>query len=848
MDGRRNDTSAVRLESPTAAAPTGAGEPTSVFLDPSGRRWRTLLALGLISITALVTVTTWAAPRLLDPPEPGHHRTAVELPLGAPVPPTVGEGPLERVLHVEQSLQRGARGLDPFTGRPVTVFSEEEAADIGTSEWVLQRYGYPGGSTHLISLTFDDGPDPVFTPQLLDVLSREKVPATFFVTGQRAVAAPDIIRREIREGHAIGNHSLTHPDFNSTGPLMTQAQLVLTDRLLRDVTGQRSAYTRMPFGGFGDGSTIASINAILRLQQFGYVSASYDSDTLDWSYDSGESAGSIPLPQLDGRNLTVLLHDAGGDSRQKTVDYVQNVLIPAAKARGYTFVTMPQAQAELQAATGPVTVTGWDTATRQLATVALTWPQNLLSSLFAFAVMAVIGVGGLTVTLALARRLRRRRFPEDAPVLPVTVLIAAYNEEKVIARTLRALRHQTYPLLEIVVVDDGSTDATSDEVLLATAEDPRIRLLRQRNQGKWAALNHGLSAARGEIVVTLDADTIFAPQTVHRLVRQFTLDGAERLGAVAGVVRVANRNHNLLTRWQALEYLTQIGVERAAYARLGAIPVVPGACAAWRRRAVLEAGGYSGATLAEDCDLTLALQTAHWRISQDDEAIALTEAPQDVKSLLAQRVRWTFGTLQSLSKHRELLLRRKRGWLGLVVLPYTLLAALTPVLFTPFVVVMAVQTVRDQGWWVLGVYFALFTAVHLVVAAVAVALMREPVDHLLLVPLYRLVYEPLRIYLMYTSVYLALRGVRLGWNKLRRTGRVDAALDPSAPVPAPGAEIPVREPVSGTVGAGTGRIIDLDRLTVGERDPATGAVVHGGGGTQPDPRVGSITGGSGGPS
>ena len=161
--------------------------------------------------------------------------------------------------------------------------------------------------------------------------------------------------------------------------------------------------------------------------------------------------------------------------------------------------------------------------------------------------------------------------------------------------------------------------------------------------------------------MTLDADTLVTPETIGLLVRHIAADTTGRLGAVAGVVRVGNRKRNLLTRWQALEYLTQIGVERAAQDGMGAISIVPGACAAWRKEAIQQVGGYTDVTLAEDCDLSLSLHRAGWNVTQEDEAIAYTEAPETVDALLDQRVRWTFGSLQAIWKHRDLLPGRAMG-------------------------------------------------------------------------------------------------------------------------------------------------------------------------------------------
>ncbi|WP_337061974.1 glycosyltransferase [Kineococcus sp. G2] len=749
-----------------------------VFLNPSGRRWRAVRRGAAVVAALAAAAAGVAAPHLHELPQESarvEHRaevTSEQTGLDAPI---VGRGPLVRVLEVKPDGGRTV-GLDPFTGEVITELAPQEAEAAGSSKYVIEKYGYSATAERTISLTFDDGPDATYTPELLDLLSRNGVPATFFVTGESIARNPEIIRREAREGHAIANHSLTHVDITSAPDWRARLELVTTDRILRATTHQSVGYFRLPYEGDDVESTQRTVDGLLRAQKYGYVVTSHDFDTLDWMH--AEEGSPIPLPDLSsGENITLLLHDAGGRSRRQTLDYVAE-LIPHAKAHGYTFHTMPQAQPWLQERVHTVEPTFWDRLTFQLARIAFGWSENLVRVLFGFAVASVFLLGTFNTVLALVRRRRRRaqvtRWATCPPApVEVTVLLAAYDEGAVIARTLRSLLTSTHPVREFLVVDDGSTDDTAEQARLVAREDPRVRVVRQANTGKAGALNHGLRIAEGEVVVTLDADTIVQPHTVGNLVRHFQHDHEGTLGAVAGVVRVGNSDRNVITRWQALEYVTQIGVERAAADLLGAISIVPGACAAWRRRAVLAAGGFSESTLAEDCDLCLSLQRAGWRVTQDDEAPAYTEAPDTADALLQQRVRWTFGTMQAIWRHRSLLFSSSKRWLGWFVLPWYVLSVLLPLLFLPVLTVLAVFALQIGGAAMLLQYFAAFTAVNLVVVGVGVRLMGEPLRLLLFVPVYRLIYEPLRAYLLYTCALTALRGARLGWNKLARTGVLD---------------------------------------------------------------------------
>jgi cellulose synthase/poly-beta-1,6-N-acetylglucosamine synthase-like glycosyltransferase/peptidoglycan/xylan/chitin deacetylase (PgdA/CDA1 family) len=707
----------------------------------------------------------------------------------------LGSGPLLRVLRVVERDGQPAVLVEPFTTEEVRPLTPDEAAGVGASAYVVDRYGYDIAATRNLALTFDDGPDERYTPALLDILAREKVPATFFVTGEQAARHPDIVRRIAREGHVLGNHTFTHADMSVVSHTRAWMELVATDRVIRAGSGVATDLFRVPYEGDDPGSQAEDALAILRAQQYGFVVAGYDFDTSDWQQHRAAGMARIGTPELDGTNHTLLLHDAGGD-RQATLDYVRK-LIPLGKAAGYSFHTMPQMNPELQPRVAPVEPSVYDEVVLLASRLLSVWPGRLGFALCALAVVSVVLSGVANVSLALVRRLRRRRrMPRGDPDLVglgVSVVISAYNEARVIADTLRSvLATRDCPQLEILVVDDGSTDDTAPIVVRLAADDPHIRLIQQPNRGKAAALNRAFVEARGDIVVTLDADTLFTQDTVANLVRHFATDREQRIAAVAGVVKVGNRR-NLLTRWQALDYITQIGVERAAQETLGAIMIVPGACAAWRRAAVIAVGGYPSRTLAEDFDLSLELQRRRFTIVQDDEAVCYTEAPETLKALLKQRTRWMFGSLQTLWKHRRMMFNPRYGFLGMVLLPVTAVSIVLPILFLPLVYGTAVIAVRAQGPMVVLVYEAVFVGVHLLAATVGVALMRESPTHLVMVPLHRLIYEPLRVYLLYTSLLTAVRGTQFGWNKLQRTGSARIAGAP-VPGPVPGPRAPVEAP------------------------------------------------------
>jgi cellulose synthase/poly-beta-1,6-N-acetylglucosamine synthase-like glycosyltransferase/peptidoglycan/xylan/chitin deacetylase (PgdA/CDA1 family) len=747
---------------------------TEVFFDPSGRRWcrAKRATFFLIALIAMLISVSWGP--IQDPPDQIGKRALQPLPEleGLDAPPMIGAGPLARLVRIEPQAQTKT-AVDPLTGDPVGTLNSADIEAVGASQYALYRYGLDEGVHKTIMLTFDDGPDPHWTPAILDLLSQHKVPATFFVIGSTAVHHPELVKREVSEGHAIGNHTMTHPEV--TVPLLKQ-EIVTTDRILASIAGIRTDLFRLPFYGNDPSKYDTEGVPILEAQRLGYVVSIHDFDTDDWKYGDPSSRPEtpIPLPPTTADNITMLLHDGGGD-RTATLEYLQR-LIPWAQQNGYTFHSLPQVSTDVRSRTSTTAPTLWDRETLWFFQLRWTVADDLLRLLFWFAVIVVILGGVLNVLLAVARAvwglLRSRSRPPSGRGPPVTAVVAAFNEQAVIAQCLEALCRTRYDrLVEIIVVDDGSTDATADIIEIMASWDSRIRLIRQPNRGKPKALNRAFAMAETDIVITLGADTVFTPYTVERLVRGFASDPHGRLGAVAGNVKVGNIG-NTLTRWQALEYIMQIGVDRSAQELLRAIVVVPGACAAWRRQLVRRVGGFSSETLAEDCDLALQLQRNGYRVAQSVRAECFTEAPESFRQLSRQRFRWTYGNAQALWKHRLMILNPRFGWLGLVSLPAAALSLVMPVIFLPFVYLMAALMVSQHNGPLLLTYLAIFLGVQLIQALAGVALTRSHPAHLLIVPIYRLIAEPLRAYLLYKSALTVLRGTQSGWHKVTRQGSV----------------------------------------------------------------------------
>jgi cellulose synthase/poly-beta-1,6-N-acetylglucosamine synthase-like glycosyltransferase len=384
--------------------------------------------------------------------------------------------------------------------------------------------------------------------------------------------------------------------------------------------------------------------------------------------------------------------------------------------------------------------------------------------------IALLALARMLLVVAFARRHSRafaRRAARGDFTPAVSILVPAFDEEVGIERAVRSLAASDYPDFEVIVVDDGSTDATA--AIVERLDLPCVELLRQPNAGKPAALNHGLAVARSDVIVTVDADTVFETDTLRRLVVAFA---DPDVGAVSGNTKVGNRG-GLLGRWQHIEYVLGFNLDRRLYDELRCMPTVPGAIGGFRREALVEAGGFSGATLAEDTDITLAVGRAGWHVVYVEDARAWTEAPPSLTALWRQRYRWSFGTMQAVWKHRASLWRTGEWRIGRLGLPYLVLFQIALPLLAPLIDLFALYGIVFLDPVPVLAYWGGFNVLNLLLALYAFRLDRESPKPLWALPLQQFVYRQLMYLVVIESVISALLGTRIKWQNIERTGDVE---------------------------------------------------------------------------
>jgi cellulose synthase/poly-beta-1,6-N-acetylglucosamine synthase-like glycosyltransferase/peptidoglycan/xylan/chitin deacetylase (PgdA/CDA1 family)/spore germination protein YaaH len=712
-----------------------------------------------------------------------------------------GDGDILRVTGLPQPGKRTV-SVDTDEPDPQRKLIIDEHMDVYPRTYTVEYYGY---HSNQIALSFDDGPDPKWTPKILDILKQKNAKGTFMMIGAEAAENVGLMKRVMREGHEIGNHTYSHPDISEIPARRLDLEVQLTERLFASKLGVQPLYFRPPYDIDEEPDTDDQAAPVVQIQRDGYTIIGSKLDTNDWNEHPKKTTAEIVssiLAQLDTmkvkpqfRGSIILLHDGGGD-RSSTVAALP-VLIDTLRAHGYTIVQVSALMGKTTADVMPQ----------------LTFPQLLraIPDSLAFSSVAIVQkfiilvffVGDILMSgrlllvglFAIIDRLRKPHRPASPGYNPrVAVLIPAYNEETVIVRTIRSVLNSDYKNLHVLVIDDGSSDATAEVARKAYVDEiaaGRVQIFSKPNGGKAAALNFALDRLTEEIYVGIDADTVIAADAISKLIPHFE---DLRIGAMAGNAKVGNRV-NLWTRWQALEYITSQNFERRALDLFHVVTVVPGAIGAWRTAPVKAAGGYPLNTVAEDADLTMSLLEAGWRVNYEDRSLAFTEAPINASGLMRQRFRWSFGILQAVWKHKLAFVRNKA--MGLFALPNIVIFQMFLPLVSPFIDLMFLAGVFNYfvdryyhpeaasaaSFEKLLAYFGAFLLIDFVTSSIAFSLeRRHPANKgdgwlLFHIWLQRFAYRQLFSLVLAKTVKRAIDGKPFNWDKIQRTAKMSKSTE-----------------------------------------------------------------------
>ncbi|TYQ14865.1 UNVERIFIED_CONTAM: putative glycosyl hydrolase [Acetivibrio alkalicellulosi] len=625
-----------------------------------------------------------------------------------------------------------------------------------------------GEKSKRIALTFDDGPHPIYTPQILDTLKEHNVKATFFVTGKNAFKYPEIVKRIYEEGHDIGNHTYSHIDMISSSSIKMQFELNITQKIIEMITGHSTVYFRQPYNVDMMFSSPKQNEILKMINEMGYTIVGSFIDPKDW-----EGHSHVEIVNRVGKDVEkgsiVLLHDYG--------TYVNNtvealpLLINMLEDKGYDLVSVSNLMdIERKEVMKPIKVSksAYFAAIYYVLVV-----YNSFKHIISWILILATTIGIIrAIFLILFSTKQKKKYSQMYfkynynPL--VSIVIAAYNEEKVICSTVHSILKSDYKNIEVLVVDDGSKDNTSKKVFETFNKNSKVRLIKKENGGKSSAVNKGFMEARGEIVIVIDADTILADNSVSLLVRHFE---NKNVAGVAGNVKIGNKN-NLLTLWQHIEYVTGLNLERRAFDELNCIPVVPGAIGAWRKDLVASLGYYKEDTLAEDADVTIEFLKQGYKIVYEEGARAFTEAPEDIVSFIKQRLRWSYGTLQCLWKHRGSLFNPKNKMLGFIAMPHMWLYQFIFQLVSPITDILFVVGLLGKNPSASVVMYFAFLVMDLLVTLHAFRLEGESPKPLVWIVFQRIIYRQFMTYVVFKSMFCALKGVKVGWNKLVRKGNV----------------------------------------------------------------------------
>jgi cellulose synthase/poly-beta-1,6-N-acetylglucosamine synthase-like glycosyltransferase/peptidoglycan/xylan/chitin deacetylase (PgdA/CDA1 family)/spore germination protein YaaH len=648
----------------------------------------------------------------------------------------------------------------------------EEDYQVLPSGYVIDK---TGESPKKIVMTFDDGPDERYTPHILDILNKYKVPGVFFVTGINAEHNLPLVQRIYREGHEIGNHTFLHPNLEVASDDRLKLELRSTGYVIESITGHATMLFRPPYNTDAEPTNPVQIRPIFTAKSEGYLTIGSSIDPNDWQ--EGVSADTVvarAIKQQDLGNI-ILMHDAGGN-RDATLEALPRI-IEYYKAHGYQFVSLATLMNKNRDDIMPLangTFNRYLESADATVFTASYYFNRIISVIFFLAMLlSIFKIVSLAILAIRQKKHSGKPMPAvlTSTIPKVSIIVPGYNEELTAPKTVENLLHLDYPDFEIVFVDDGSKDNTFKNIEAQYGDNPKVKVFTKPNGGKASALNYGIGFATGDILVCIDADTVLKPDAVTLMIPYFS---DPLVAAVAGNVKVGNRK-NLLTRWQSIEYITSQNFDRRAFDQLNAIMVVPGAIGAFRRDAVQKVGMFTTDTLAEDCDLTLRLLRAGYKVHTCNEAYAYTEVPETLNMLVKQRSRWTFGIMQSYWKHHDKMFVRKTPNLGWVVLPNMLIFQLILPVLSPLVdIMLLVSLFLPKGGIIMALYFGYYF-LDLIISAMAFRFDGEKftVRDAYNLFLQRILYRQVLWFVLVKGYLRAIKGELAAWGFLKRTGNVE---------------------------------------------------------------------------
>ncbi len=624
-----------------------------------------------------------------------------------------------------------------------------------------------------LAVTFNGLGSARETDRLLALLAEFEISATFFLSTGDILLSEDIVEKLIAAEHTIGTNTVPQESRLALSRFVTTVRNNMVQQLLQDRLGHHAILVQSPAGYGQFPGDQAVLDQMQDLRASGYLLV--------------YSKFAAPYGNFDPQEFTAQIRKSAFEAPANVIsfdfseqnDRTINALLPSIFSRltedGFTFTALPEAAGLSADDVFPV-------ATEQPAArdkiiywlMSITWigVQN-------FIFLLALTIALHTPVYLFLAFIRRERYPYNEDFKPpVTVIIPAYNEAKVIGKTLKSVLASDYPNLKVVVVDDGSKDQTAEVIEEFVQKNKRVTLIRQSNHGKWFAEDRALSYIDTPIFVIVDADTLLRRDAIKLLVQPFCDDA---VGAVAGTVEIGNRD-NVITACQVIEYKFTQSVMRRAYEVINGILVVPGAIGAWRKDAVIQSGLVSGDTITEDADLTVALHRSGYKVVYTPAAKSYTEAPNSVRAFLQQRLRWSLGMLQVAWKHKRSIIEGQP--VGFISILDAVWFRLISSFVYPLVDVIVVSTLAFWLYEILTrgtmsfndlslsvvVMFLMFTLLDVINLAAAFWFEKKfEWKLLLLVPFLRFGYRQLLYISSMRSIAHAITGRLRGWQKLKRT-------------------------------------------------------------------------------